>query len=349
MLFGLSTLCAVSPTFGLENNSTQIKNSIVTQKEQNTDSTSATTLKKRKFSFNKPDARALIESLGALGLIITVPCLTYAKLVTEPKLKSENANAEKRNSEQFEELKNQGNYILMQKEDEKRLKRKLTSLHDENSLLQVDLFLQRLNPQGRHVLYTDLIERLENLCPTYEGLEKIKFIYRCELFVYGLSTLPWLREPAQVSSLITQIAEGMQIQNGEYVTIPKLLAGTEIYEKYVQNALYPSMEGMMYLIFGDELPEGIETAKKIWQTIDESEYQAAVPFLYYTLRYDWQTVSITRQPRWEIYEVLLNCNDMRGRLDGESYKQPNLTEDIKWFLYFDNSSQTNTEGNKESD
>lgn len=92
MLFGLSTLCAVSPTFGLENNSTQIKNSIVTQKEQNTDSTSATTLKKRKFSFNKPDARALIESLGALGLIITVPWLAYEKLVVEPELILENKN-----------------------------------------------------------------------------------------------------------------------------------------------------------------------------------------------------------------------------------------------------------------
>ncbi len=90
VLFGLSTLCAVSPTFGLENNSTQIKNSIVTQKEQNTDSTSATTLKKRKFPFNKPDARTLLELFGGVSLIITVPWLAYEKLVVKPELLNTN-------------------------------------------------------------------------------------------------------------------------------------------------------------------------------------------------------------------------------------------------------------------
>ena len=164
------------------------------------------------------------------------------------------------------------------------------------------------NVPTRTDLYRELISELASLYRGSDPLAKLVYVYRCQVFVYGLQVLPWTDTPSSLYEQLQSISDKILLSSSVFggLVVKNLLAREDVYLDNVIGAEYPSVAGMMYCIFGSELPGGVETGKQIWTEIKKSNYGATMSYCGCDENCGLKFCSIALDMNWTIYEILLS-------------------------------------------
>lgn len=218
---GLSALCAVSPAFGIENQSDLKDQSTDVRKEQKI--ANAENQTKKKTWLNKVDKSTLLNIFGWGKFALTGTEWLYEKV----KSKNQRDSLAITYSAKTHKLESQ-------LEVTKRKLNQYTNLPKLADSFEKDL--------------TDLTNVVSKQTPE---MNRNYCFARCYLFLLGLCIMKHTANKTEILAALTSCGNALTLYHAGAFTEKELLLGKTNYEKYIQNAKYTHLSQLLYLVFGD--------------------------------------------------------------------------------------------------
>ena len=223
---GLSALCAVSPAFGIGNQSDLKDQSELVQKKENIAKTKNQT--KKQTWLNKVDKSALLNIFGWGGFALTGIGLVYNRI------KLDKVNK------------------LLENTD-KNLKYRINKLEIENGQLKTNLKTFEETYIKKDVIYSfeeDLKELTKIVTSHVPEMDKRYCFVRCYLFLLGISIMKHTCNKSTILEVLDSFSKDFTQNYDAAFASGKLLLGKENYEKYIEHAAYTHTSQILYLVFG---------------------------------------------------------------------------------------------------
>ena len=241
---GLSALCAVSPAFGIGNQSDLKDQSTDVRKEQKIAKTKNQT--KKHPWLNEVDKSTLLNIFGWGGFAFAGIGLVYNRI------KLDKVNK------------------LLENTD-KNLKQRVTKLENEKGELTAKLKTFEDTYIKKDVIYSfeeDLKALTEVVSKNVPQINPNYCFASCYLFLLGLCIMKQTDDKPAILKALEYCSNNLKEKYAEAFADEELLLGKTNFEKYIQNAEYTHTSQLLYLVFGDTFDENREALNAISDTVN---------------------------------------------------------------------------------